>query len=88
MTSLHGKLKNLLNALTACFYQLRTTEAREEGRLEGELQGKLESVPGFLELGLTVEQIASALKLEIAIVRQAAQNQEAIATSKAQGTEI
>ncbi|MGA9377800.1 MAG: hypothetical protein WBV73_03270, partial [Phormidium sp.] len=42
------------------FYQ----EAKEEG--------KLESVPGLLAIGLSVEQIAIALGLDIELVRQAA----------------
>ncbi|MFB2877102.1 Rpn family recombination-promoting nuclease/putative transposase [Floridanema aerugineum] len=43
------------------FYQ----EAKEEG--------KLESVPGLLAIGLSVEQIAQALNLDIELVRQASQ---------------
>ena len=38
-------------------------------------EGKLESVPRFLVLGLTVEQIAQAFGLSVDDVRQAAQNQ-------------
>ncbi|WP_290879987.1 hypothetical protein [Fischerella sp.] len=38
-------------------------------------EGKLEAIPRLLALGLTVEQIAEALGLEIEQVRQAAQNQ-------------
>ena len=45
-----------------------TYEAEEKGKLEG----KLESIPGFLALGLTVEQIAGALELDVEIVQQAA----------------
>ncbi|NES83945.1 MAG: Rpn family recombination-promoting nuclease/putative transposase [Moorea sp. SIO2B7] len=44
-----------------------------ENKLEGKLEGKLESVPGFLALGLSVEQIAQALKLEVDVVRKAAE---------------
>lgn len=44
-------------------------EALEEGRTEGLILGKLESVPRLLELGLTVEQIATALDLKVEQVR-------------------
>lgn len=47
-------------------------EGLEEGLEEGKLEGKLESVPGFLALGLTVEQIATALGLDVEVVGQAA----------------
>ncbi|MEG3439823.1 hypothetical protein V0288_22035 [Pannus brasiliensis CCIBt3594] len=47
---------------------------KQEGRQEGKLEGKLESIPRLLALGLTVEQIASALDLEIEQVRQVAEN--------------
>ncbi|NEP51449.1 MAG: Rpn family recombination-promoting nuclease/putative transposase [Moorea sp. SIO3C2] len=40
-------------------------EALAEGRLEGEIQGKLKSIPRLLALGLTVEQVAQALELEV-----------------------
>ena len=65
------------------FYQQAKEEGKEEGKLEGKLegqqegkiQGKLESIPGFLAIGLSVEQIAAALGLDVEIVRQAAQGQ-------------
>jgi predicted transposase/invertase (TIGR01784 family) len=44
-------------------------EGREEGRQEGRLEGKLESVPSLLALGLTVEQVAEALQLDIQQVK-------------------
>ncbi|WP_225893985.1 RpnC/YadD family protein [Atlanticothrix silvestris] len=47
-------------------------EAKEEGKLESKLEGKLEVVPRVLKLGLSVEQIAEALELDIEVVRQAA----------------
>ncbi|WP_424103248.1 Rpn family recombination-promoting nuclease/putative transposase [Moorena producens] len=40
-------------------------EGIQEGRLEGEIQGKLKSIPRLLALGLTVEQVAQALELEV-----------------------
>ncbi|MGK7940270.1 MAG: Rpn family recombination-promoting nuclease/putative transposase [Crocosphaera sp.] len=53
-------------------------DVREEGRLEGiqegieegELRAKISSVPSLLALGLTVEQVAEALKLDVEQVRQ------------------
>ncbi|NEP67237.1 MAG: Rpn family recombination-promoting nuclease/putative transposase [Moorea sp. SIO3A5] len=40
-------------------------EGIQAGRLEGKIQGKLESIPRLLALGLTVEQVAQALELEV-----------------------
>ncbi|EGJ33166.1 MULTISPECIES: Rpn family recombination-promoting nuclease/putative transposase [Moorena] len=56
-------------------------EAKAEGRLEGiqegiqegEIQGKLKSIPRLLALGLTVEQVAQALELEVEQVTQVVQ---------------
>ncbi|OUL21637.1 flagellar assembly protein H [Nostoc sp. RF31YmG] len=48
-------------------------EAREEGEQKGRLEAKLEAVPKLLTLGLTVEQIAQALDLEVSQVQQVAQ---------------
>ncbi|MGI2905076.1 Rpn family recombination-promoting nuclease/putative transposase [Tolypothrix sp. VBCCA 56010] len=56
-------------------------EAREEGKQEGEqkgkqegrLEAKLEAIPKLLTLGLTQEQIAQALDLDIAQVQQVAE---------------
>ncbi|NEO11413.1 MULTISPECIES: Rpn family recombination-promoting nuclease/putative transposase [unclassified Moorena] len=45
-------------------------EGIQEGRLEGKIQGKLESIPRLLALGLTVEQVAQALELEVELVKQ------------------
>jgi predicted transposase/invertase (TIGR01784 family) len=53
-------------------YQEALEEGKLEGRLEGKLEGKLESVPRLLALGLSVEQIAEALGLDVERVRQAA----------------
>jgi predicted transposase YdaD len=47
-------------------------EALEEGKSEGRIEGKLETVPFMLTLGLSVEQIAEGLGLDIEQVRQAA----------------
>jgi predicted transposase/invertase (TIGR01784 family) len=45
---------------------------KQEGLLEGKQAGKLESVPSLLAVGLSVEQIAQALNLDVALVQQAA----------------
>jgi len=50
-------------------------EAKEEGKLEGKLENKLETVPLLLELGMTVEQVAERLELELEIVKKVAQKQ-------------
>ena len=64
-------------------YQEAFTEGEQQGRLAGEQQGrlageqqgrlaaKLETVPSLIELGLSVEQIAQALAIDIEVVRQA-----------------
>ena len=54
--------------------ELKQTRYFREVAAEAKLEGKLESVPGLLAIGLTVEQIAKALALDIELVRQAAQN--------------
>ncbi|HEY9608794.1 Rpn family recombination-promoting nuclease/putative transposase [Allocoleopsis sp.] len=50
------------------FYQ----EVFQEGIEEGERRGKLKAVPPMLTLGLSVEQIAEGLGLDVELVRQAA----------------
>ena len=47
-------------------------EIKEEGLVEGEREGKLKTVPEFLKLGLSLEQIAQALHLPIEEVEAAA----------------
>ncbi|NCT51930.1 MAG: Rpn family recombination-promoting nuclease/putative transposase [Microcystis aeruginosa G13-03] len=47
-------------------------EGQREGLQEGKLEAKLESIPRLLALGLSVEQIAQALDLDLEQVRQAA----------------
>lgn len=42
---------------------------------EAQEEGKLETVPRFLKMGLTLEQVAEALDLDIEVVRQAASKQ-------------
>lgn len=48
-------------------------EAREEGERTGRLAAKLESIPKLLAIGLTVEQIAQALDLDVSQVEAVAQ---------------
>ncbi|ACB53624.1 CHP1784-containing protein [Crocosphaera subtropica ATCC 51142] len=50
-------------------YPNRQVEGRQEGREEGRLDKALETVPRLLALGLTVEQVAEALELDIEQVR-------------------
>ncbi|NEO56341.1 MAG: Rpn family recombination-promoting nuclease/putative transposase [Okeania sp. SIO3B5] len=56
-------------------YQGIKQEGREEGRQEGTLLTKLRVVPMFLELGLTIEEIAQRLDLTVEQVQQASQSQ-------------
>ncbi len=53
------------------FYQ----EAFQEGIEEGERRGKLLAVPPMLAAGLSVEQVAEVLGLNVEEVRQVAQQQ-------------
>jgi predicted transposase/invertase (TIGR01784 family) len=56
------------------YFQDVREEARQEGLEEGELSAKIASVPRLLALGLTVEQVAEALQLEIEQVRKIQNN--------------
>ena len=56
-------------------YQEAKAEGRVEGRVEGELLGQMKMVPLLLEMGMTVEQIAERLGVDVSVVRQAAQSQ-------------
>jgi predicted transposase/invertase (TIGR01784 family) len=56
-------------------YQEALEEGREEGREEGELSAKLNSIPRLSVLGLTREQIAQALDLEIEQVQEVIEGQ-------------
>jgi predicted transposase/invertase (TIGR01784 family) len=49
-------------------------EAKQEGRQEGRQEEKLEVLSRLLPLGLTMEQIAQALNLEVEQVRKIVQN--------------
>jgi predicted transposase/invertase (TIGR01784 family) len=50
-------------------------ELKEEVKEEIKEETQLENIPALLKLGLSVEQISEALKLEIEVVRQVANNQ-------------
>lgn len=50
-------------------------EALEEGREEGKLEANLEMIPVLRELGLSIEQIAERLKLDLETIRQRVQDQ-------------
>lgn len=56
---------------------LKQTRVYQQAKEEGKLEGKLESVSGLLAIGLTVEQIAQALGLNVEDVRRVAQNHPA-----------
>ena len=50
--------------------ELKQTKVYQEAVEEGELKAKLEMVPVLLELGMTAEQIAARLGLEVSIVNR------------------
>ncbi len=52
---------------------LKQTRVFQEGKQEGKQEAKLETVPLLLRLGLSVEQIAQELKVDIEAVRKVAQ---------------
>ncbi len=52
---------------------LRKSKLYQEGVEEGVLKNKLETIPILLELGLTIEQIAERLKLDVETVRKNSQ---------------
>jgi len=53
------------------FYQELVGRGLERGLVRGRLEGKLEAIPNMVALGLTAEQIAGALGLELAVVQTA-----------------
>ena len=54
---------------------LKKTQYFQDVAAEAELNGKLKSVPGLLKLGLSIEQIAGALELDVELVKSAAEKQ-------------
>ncbi len=53
------------------FYQ----ETYAEGKMEGKAEAKVSSIPNLIKLGLTVEQIAQALELDLETVKNIAGNE-------------
>ena len=53
----------------------KQTQFYKDVKLEGKLEGKLETIPLLKKLGLTVEQIAQELEIDVALVRQSTGNQ-------------
>ncbi|MFB2968919.1 Rpn family recombination-promoting nuclease/putative transposase [Aerosakkonema sp. BLCC-F183] len=57
--------------------ELKQTRVYQEAFQEGEIAAKLATIPRLLGLGLSVEQIAQALELDVEEVSQAVQQQSA-----------
>ncbi|BAY83006.1 hypothetical protein NIES267_24920 [Calothrix parasitica NIES-267] len=55
--------------------ELKQTKVYQEAFEEGKQEGKLETVPKLLQQGLSIEQIAEALSLDVKTVRQVASQQ-------------
>ena len=53
----------------------KQTQFYKDVKLEGKLEGKLGTIPILKKLGLTVEQIAQELEIDVALVRQSMGNQ-------------
>lgn len=60
---------------------LKKTQYFQDVATDSKLEGKLESVPGLLKLGLTIEQIAGALELDADLVKSAAEKQPGTETT-------
>lgn len=58
------------------FYQEVLKRGEVLGEKRGEIRGKLKSVPNLMKLGLSPEQIAEALELDLALVQQAVNEAE------------
>jgi predicted transposase/invertase (TIGR01784 family) len=56
-------------------YQEARQEGLEEGIEQGQLQTKLEMVPWLLEVGISIEEIAQRLGLDMETIRQIAAEQ-------------
>ncbi|MGI0481623.1 Rpn family recombination-promoting nuclease/putative transposase [Geminocystis sp. CENA526] len=50
------------------FYQ----DTYKEGKIEGKIEGKLESIFNLMKLGLSIEQIAEALELDLELLKKVA----------------
>lgn len=51
-------------------------EGVEEGKEEGRQEGRIESIPRLLKLGLSIEQIAQGLDLDLKVVKKQVENQD------------
>jgi len=74
------KLPNLSRQELEAMFELadlKETRYFQDIQAEAELKTKQESVPRLLALGLTVEQIATALALDVELVKEAAENSAA-----------
>jgi predicted transposase/invertase (TIGR01784 family) len=61
---------------------LKKTRYFQDVAADSKVEGKLESVPGLLKLGLTIEQIAGALELDAELVKSAAEKQSGTETTQ------
>lgn len=61
---------NLDSLKKSRIYQEAKEEGKQEGKQEGVLEAKLEMIPMLLDLGLTIEQIAERLQLDVEVVRR------------------
>lgn len=52
---------------------LKNTRVYREAKEEGVLETKLETIPRLIKLGLSIEQIAESLELDVETVRKNAQ---------------
>lgn len=52
--------------------ELKQTRVYQEAFEEGKQEAKLETIPQLLTLGLTVEQIAKALDIDVQLVQKVA----------------
>ncbi|MEH2013230.1 hypothetical protein [Nostoc sp.] len=57
------------------FYQEVKEETKQEVKEEVREETKLDTIPRLLKLGLSIEQIAEALELDVEQVRQAIEKQ-------------
>nr|OEJ78955.1 hypothetical protein A5482_11700 [Cyanobacterium sp. IPPAS B-1200] len=54
----------------------KKTRFYQETYAEGKIDAKISSIPNLLKLGLTAEQIAQALELDIELVKKVAENEQ------------
>ena len=56
-------------------YQEGVEEGKQQGKQQGKEEGRIESIPRLLKLGLSIEQIAQGLDLDLEEVRRQVENQ-------------